>query len=120
MTKIIASAQGTYHGIFLTDKGEILCWDQSEWGKTELPKKRYPEPYRALGILERVIGISAGYSHFVALTSSGEVYTWCDYSSNITSLPAKKAEPREDKVIKVACSLFNTFVLTQSGEILTL
>ena len=75
--KIIATADGSYHSLVLTENGEIFGWGNNASGELgEGTTITRWEPTRVIGINKKIIQIGAGYFCSLALTSKGEVFGW--------------------------------------------
>ena len=112
----------------LTSDNKLLSWGRNDHGQLGIGCvniNRYYEPHFIRGINNKIVQICCGEGHSLVLTEEGVVYGWGDnrwgqtgvgqQSDKFITLPQKWNI--ESKVIKIHCSRYQSFAITECGRI---
>eukprot|EP00742_Colponemidia_sp_Colp-10_P003198 GILJ01003407.1.p1 GENE.GILJ01003407.1~~GILJ01003407.1.p1 ORF type:complete len:594 (-),score=58.29 GILJ01003407.1:163-1944(-) len=130
--RVIQTACGLHHTLFVTDKGEVYSCGLNDYGQLghgDNNGRSTPTRIEALRG-QFIIQVACGYYHSVCRTDQGQVFAFgrngngqVGLGSNAgpaTALPSKVTFGRDAKpIVKVACGCYHTIALTEAGDIYT-
>ncbi|KAH3745389.1 regulator of chromosome condensation RCC1 [Pelomyxa schiedti] len=137
--KTCAITCGNYHTIAMLESGEVYGWGSNnncQLGMGEKPGTNFPEEMPFLSKKQASL-ISCGGWHTVALLKSGSMIGWGRNNYGQLGMSASggrdkcmphtiphpqntdnQGDSKHTKICKIACGLFNTIALMETGEVI--